>query len=110
MTSPDAPASARPESTYRIQFHAGFTFRHAMAVVDYLADLGVTHAYASPYLSARAGSTHGYDVIDPTRLNPEVGAAADYDAWVEALRKRGMSHILDTVPNHMGVGTNENRW
>ncbi|MDQ3439365.1 MAG: alpha-amylase family glycosyl hydrolase, partial [Planctomycetota bacterium] len=105
-----SPEAARPESTYRLQFHAGFTFRDATAIVDYLADLGVTHAYASPYLAARAGSTHGYDVIDPTRLNPEVGTLADFDAWVDAMRRRGMSHILDTVPNHMGVGTNDNRW
>ena len=113
MTSPDARPTAdvaRPESTYRLQFHAGFTFAHATAIVDYLADLGVTHGYASPYLAARAGSTHGYDVIDPTRLNPEVGTPAQYDAWVDALRRRGMSHILDTVPNHMGVGTNDNPW
>ena len=115
MTSADGQRTARPlpplpESTYRLQFHAGFTFADATAIVDYLADLGVTHAYASPYLAARAGSTHGYDVIDPTRLNPEIGTAADYEAWIEALRRRGMSHILDTVPNHMGVGTNDNPW
>jgi (1->4)-alpha-D-glucan 1-alpha-D-glucosylmutase len=111
MTSRDAAAApARPESTYRLQFHAGFTFADATAIVDYLADLGVTHAYASPYLAARAGSTHGYDVIDPTRLNPEIGTPAEYDAWIDALRRRGMSHILDTVPNHMGVGTNDNGW
>ncbi|HYO10221.1 MAG TPA: malto-oligosyltrehalose synthase [Tepidisphaeraceae bacterium] len=100
----------RPQSTYRLQFHANFTFADAAAVTDYLADLGVTHAYASPYLAARAGSTHGYDVIDHCRLNPEVGARADFDAWVESMRRRGMSHILDTVPNHVGVGTNDNRW
>src|SRR5688500_19831391 len=78
-----APLSPHPESTYRLQFHAGFTFRDATAIVDYLADLGVTHAYASPYLAARAGSTHGYDVIDPTRLNPEIGTPAEYDARSE---------------------------
>src|SRR5688572_1802973 len=114
MTSRDVPRPAPlpplPESTYRLQFHAGFTFGDATAIVDYLADLGVTHAYASPYLAARAGSTHGYDVIDPTRLNPEIGTPAEYDAWVDAMRHRGMSHILDTVPNHMGVGTNDNPW
>ncbi|HEV2294163.1 MAG TPA: malto-oligosyltrehalose synthase [Tepidisphaeraceae bacterium] len=99
-----------PESTYRLQFHAGFTFGDATAIVDYLADLGVTHAYASPYLAARPGSTHGYDVIDHSRLNPEVGTGADLDAWIVAMKRRGMSHILDTVPNHMGVGTNDNAW
>ena len=103
-------ASAGPESTYRLQFHAGFTFRDAAAIVPYLHDLGVTHLYASPYLKARPGSTHGYDVIDHSCLNPELGSEADYDAWVESMRGRGMGHVLDTVPNHMGVATNDNAW
>src|SRR6185437_16025643 len=63
-----------------------------------------------PYLKARAGSTHGYDVIDPGTLNPEVGTRDDFEAFVAALKKHGMSHILDTVPNHVGVGTNDNLW
>jgi (1->4)-alpha-D-glucan 1-alpha-D-glucosylmutase len=100
----------KPESTYRLQFHKGFTFRDAERIVDYLADLGVTHVYASPYLAAVAGSTHGYDVIDHGRLNPEIGTREEYDAWIEAMRRRGMSHILDTVPNHVGVATNDNAW
>jgi (1->4)-alpha-D-glucan 1-alpha-D-glucosylmutase len=99
-----------PESTYRLQFHAGFTFRDATRIVPYLHDLGVTHCYASPYLKARPGSNHGYDVIDHSSFNPEVGTQADFESWVGAMRERGMSHILDTVPNHMGVGTNENAW
>ena len=99
-----------PESTYRLQFHAGFTFRDATAIVPYLHDLGVTHLYASPYLKARPGSTHGYDVIDHCSLNPELGTPADYDAWVAAMRGAGMSHVLDIVPNHVGVATNENTW
>ena len=105
-----AAQSTRPESTYRLQFHAGFTFRDAAAIVPYLHDLGVTHLYASPYLKARPGSTHGYDVIDHSSLNPELGGEADYDAWVESMRGRGMGHVLDTVPNHMGVATNDNAW
>jgi (1->4)-alpha-D-glucan 1-alpha-D-glucosylmutase len=99
-----------PESTYRLQFHAGFTFRDATALVPYLHDLGVTHCYASPYLKARPGSNHGYDVIDHDSLNAEVGSEADFDAWVGALRHHGMGHVLDVVPNHMGVATNDNRW
>ena len=99
-----------PESTYRLQFHAGFTFRDAAAVVPYLALLGVTHCYASPYLRARPGSTHGYDVIDHCSLNPELGTEADYRAWVDAMARHGMSHVLDTVPNHVGVATNDNAW
>ncbi len=99
-----------PESTYRIQFHKGFTFRDATRIVPYLARLGVTHLYASPYLKARPGSTHGYDVIDHCSLNPEVGTPADFEAWIDAMRKHGLSHVLDIVPNHVGVGTNENKW
>ena len=83
----EAAARARlPESTYRLQFHAGFTFRDATAIVPYLRDLGITHCYASPYLKARPGSTHGYDIIDHGCLNPEIGTEEDYEAWVAALR------------------------
>jgi (1->4)-alpha-D-glucan 1-alpha-D-glucosylmutase len=99
-----------PESTYRLQFHAGFTFRDAAAAIGYLADLGVTHAYASPYLKARPGSTHGYDVIDHNQLNPELGTSGDHAAYSAALADRGMGQVLDTVPNHVGVGTNDNAW
>ncbi|HVT79130.1 MAG TPA: alpha-amylase family glycosyl hydrolase, partial [Phycisphaerae bacterium] len=100
----------RPVSTYRLQFHAGFTFADAAALSGYLRELGVTHAYASPYLKARAGSTHGYDVVDHGVLNPELGGREEYEAWVESLRANGLSHILDIVPNHMGVATNDNAW
>ena len=99
-----------PQSTYRLQFHAGFTFKDATAIVPYLAKLGVSHAYASSYLRAKPGSTHGYDVIDHCRLNPELGTQADFDAFIAALAEHGMSHILDTVPNHVGVATNDNAW
>lgn len=97
-----------PTSTYRLQFHKGFGFRDAAAIVPYLRDLGVTHCYASPYLKATPGSTHGYDVVDHARLNDELGTRDDYDAWLAAMREAGIRHILDTVPNHMGVGSNEN--
>ena len=99
-----------PESTYRLQFHKGFTFQDATAIVPYLHDLGITHVYASPYLKAAAGSTHGYDVIDHKTLNPELGTNTDFNAFLETLRAHGMSHILDTVPNHAGVATNDNAW
>ena len=101
---------ALPESTYRLQFHAGFTFRDAAAVVPYLHALGVTHCYASPYLRARPGSTHGYDVIDHCQFNPELGGEAGFEVFLKALRDNGLQHILDTVPNHAGVATNENTW
>ena len=100
----------RPVSTYRLQFHAGFRFRDAIAILPYLAKLGITHVYASPYLAATAGSTHGYDVIDHGRLNPEVGTPEDYDRFLAALSENGLSNILDTVPNHVGVATNDNPW
>lgn len=103
--------SARPRllATYRLQFAKDFTFQDAAKVVDYLADLGITHVYASPILTARRGSGHGYDVTDPTRLNPELGTEADFLAFREKLRERGMGLILDTVPNHMSASS-ENSW
>jgi (1->4)-alpha-D-glucan 1-alpha-D-glucosylmutase len=99
-----------PEATYRLQFHAGFTFRDAAALADYFQALGITHCYASPYLKARPGSTHGYDIIDHGSLNPEIGSVEDYEAWVRALEERGIGQVLDIVPNHMGVATNDNAW
>ncbi len=76
-----------PESTYRLQFHKGFTFHDALGIVHYLRDLGITHCYASPYLKASPGSTHGYDIVDHGCLNPEIGTPDEYEAWVAALRK-----------------------
>ncbi len=99
-----------PESTYRLQFHAGFTFRDAERIVPYLRDLGITHCYASPYLKARPGSTHGYDIIDHRLLNPEIGTDAEYETWVAALHDHGLRQVLDVVPNHMGILGNENVW
>jgi (1->4)-alpha-D-glucan 1-alpha-D-glucosylmutase len=99
-----------PRATYRLQFHAGFRFADATALVPYLASLGVSHVYASPYLKARAGSTHGYDIVDHNALNPEIGTPEEYRTFVDALRRHGMSHILDFVPNHMGVGGDDNAW
>src|SRR5438270_560208 len=99
-----------PEATYRLQFHAGFTFRDATRIVPYLRDLGITHCYASPYLRARPGSIHGYDIVDHSMLNPEIGTPADYDDWVDALEDAGLGQVIDIVPNHMAVATNENAW
>src|SRR5438067_13118015 len=90
-----------PDSTYRVQFHAGFTFRDAAALVPYLHELGITDLYASPYLKARPGSKHGYDISDHRALNPEIGTEDDYNAFVAALREHGMGQLLDIVPNHM---------
>jgi len=99
-----------PIATYRLQFNARFTFGDALSVVDYLCTLGISDAYASSYLCAVPGSSHGYDVTDPTRLNPELGSEADYWCWIEALKARGMGHILDIVPNHMGIARSANPW
>ncbi|MDP3215105.1 MAG: malto-oligosyltrehalose synthase [Deltaproteobacteria bacterium] len=96
-------------STYRLQFNAAFGFRDALALVDYLADLGVTDVYASPVLAAARGSSHGYDVVDHGRLNEELGAAADFVAFTDRLRLRGMGLLLDWVPNHMGIANGQNR-
>jgi len=100
----------RPESTYRLQFHAGFRFADARAQSEYFRELGITHCYASPYLRARPGSTHGYDIIDHSQLNPEIGDTDDFDEWIHSLKESGLGHVLDIVPNHMGVATNENKW
>lgn len=97
-------------ATYRLQFHTHFTFRDACRLVPYLHDLGITHCYASPYLKARPGSMHGYDISDHQVLNPEIGSDADFEAWVADLHRHGMGQIVDIVPNHMGIVGNENAW
>jgi (1->4)-alpha-D-glucan 1-alpha-D-glucosylmutase len=99
-----------PAATYRLQFNKSFTFDDATAIVDYLDRLGISHCYASSYFKAVPGSTHGYDVADPTQLNPEIGDRERYDRWVAALRAHGMGHIIDLVPNHMGIAQSCNPW
>lgn len=93
-----------------MQLHAGFTFRDATGIVPYLDAIGVSHVYTSPILAARKGSMHGYDVVDPTRVNPELGDEADLVALAEALHARGMGLIVDIVPNHMGTGPENAYW
>ncbi len=108
---PTAPLPARiPRATYRLQFNWAFTFGHAADLVPYLEALGISHCYASPYLRARPGSPHGYDIIDHTSLNPEIGSTEDYTLFVSTLHRCGMGQILDVVPNHMGVGGSDNAW
>jgi len=99
-----------PTSTYRLQFNRRFTFRDAESIVEYLDALGISDCYASSYLKAVPGSVHGYDVADPTRLNPDIGTPDDYRAWIDALRARRMGHVLDLVPNHMGIAKSSNPW
>jgi (1->4)-alpha-D-glucan 1-alpha-D-glucosylmutase len=105
-----APAEMVPRATYRLQMHAGFGFAAARAAVPYLAALGVSHVYASPITMARPGSTHGYDVIDFNRLNPELGEEAEFEALIATLHEHGMGLVLDFVPNHMGVGSDNPWW
>ena len=108
---PHLPAPGRPVpvSTYRVQLrppahgHPGFGFHDAAAVAPYLAELGVTHLYCSPYLQAAPGSTHGYDVVDHAVLNRELGGAGAFEAMVAACRAAGLGIVLDVVPNHMAV-------
>src|SRR4051812_32966249 len=99
----------RPIATYRLQLHRDFTLHDAAAVVPYLHDLGVSHVYCSPYLRARKGSTHGYDICDHNQLNPELGGEAAYQEFIAQLAQHGMGHILDMVPNHMAAST-QNPW
>jgi len=99
-----------PRATYRLQFHKDFGFEDACRVVPYLAALGVSHVYASPLTMARPGSTHGYDVIDFNRLNPELGDDAAFDALIAELHAHDMGLLLDFVPNHMGVGSDNPWW
>lgn len=101
--------TAPPRATYRLQLSRDVTFADACALVDYLADLGVSHLYTSPFLKARPGSTHGYDIIDHNQINPEIGTLADLASLSDRLKRRGMGLVLDFVPNHMGVGS-DNAW
>jgi (1->4)-alpha-D-glucan 1-alpha-D-glucosylmutase len=97
-------------ATYRLQLNAAFTLNDARAQVDYFSQLGVSHLYLSPVLAARRGSQHGYDVIDPTRINPEIGAEADLRCLADELHERSMGILLDIVPNHMATGTENVYW
>jgi (1->4)-alpha-D-glucan 1-alpha-D-glucosylmutase len=100
-----------PVATYRLQLNTTFQFGQAAALVDYLDGLGITDAYVSPLSMARAGSNHGYDVIDPGRLNPELGSDDDFRRFAAELRSRQMGMLLDVVPNHMCIATSDNwRW
>ncbi|SEO56093.1 (1-_4)-alpha-D-glucan 1-alpha-D-glucosylmutase [Luteibacter sp. UNC138MFCol5.1] len=99
-----------PRALARLQFHAGFTLDDAAGVVPYYASLGVSHLYASPILRARAGSTHGYDVVDCHEVNPEIGGEDALRRLVKALRDHRMGLVVDIVPNHMGVGVGNAWW
>jgi (1->4)-alpha-D-glucan 1-alpha-D-glucosylmutase len=97
-----------PRATYRLQFHQDFGFRHAAQIAPYLARLGISHVYASPWLKARSGSSHGYDIVDHRVLNPELGSDSEFHAMIAAFNANGLRSIMDFVPNHMGVGGSDN--
>ena len=99
-----------PRATYRVQLHREFTLDAAAAIVPYLARLGISHLYCSPLLRARPGSRHGYDIVDHREINPELGGREALERLSAALRAHGMGLILDIVPNHMGIGSDNPWW
>jgi (1->4)-alpha-D-glucan 1-alpha-D-glucosylmutase len=104
------PLAAIPRATYRVQLHRDFTLADVTALIPYLAALGISHLYCSPYLRARPGSRHGYDIVDHRMLNPELGSRDDFERMVGELTAHGMSHLCDVVPNHMAVMGSDNAW
>ncbi|WP_018937829.1 MULTISPECIES: malto-oligosyltrehalose synthase [unclassified Thioalkalivibrio] len=104
------PAQPERIATCRLQLHAGFTLDDAAAIVPYLARLGVSHVYLSPILQAVRGSSHGYDVVDPSRVNEELGGEPARQRLCAALDAAGMGLVLDIVPNHMAVAGDQNPW
>ena len=101
---------AIPIATYRVQLTPNFDFDAAAAIVPYLKALGITHLYASPFMKARKGSTHGYDIVDHTRINPELGGDAGFERLSNTLKQHDLGLILDFVPNHVGVHFADNPW
>jgi (1->4)-alpha-D-glucan 1-alpha-D-glucosylmutase len=98
-----------PRATYRVQLHGGFGFDQAAELAGYLSALGISHLYSSPYLQAARGSTHGYDVVDHTRVNVELGGQEAHQRFCLALGRARLGQLLDIVPNHMAI-TPENQW
>ncbi|MDY0226176.1 MAG: malto-oligosyltrehalose synthase [Desulfomicrobium apsheronum] len=103
-------ATSMPRAFYRLQLNSGFTFREAAGLVPYLDDLGISHCYLSPCLKARPNSPHGYDIVDHGMLNPELGSREDFEGFAAALDRHRMAQIIDVVPNHMAVGSDNVWW
>ena len=99
-----------PTSTYRLQLHKGFNFDDAAAIAEYLRELGISHVYSSPYLQAAPGSTHGYDVVDHSRVNEELGGAEAHERFCQRLGQMDLGQVLDIVPNHMSLGKENRYW
>ncbi|MFW6360089.1 MAG: alpha-amylase family glycosyl hydrolase, partial [Chroococcales cyanobacterium] len=98
-----------PTATYRLQFNLNFGFKKAKEIVSYLSELGISDVYASPIFKARKGSGHGYDIVNPTSLNPELGTSEDFDALIASLQEKDMGWVQDIVPNHMAYD-HQNVW
>jgi (1->4)-alpha-D-glucan 1-alpha-D-glucosylmutase len=99
-----------PRSTYRLQLHKDFTFDDASAIAEYLKALGITHVYCSPYMQAAPGSMHGYDVVDHRNVNEELGGAEAHERFSKHLGEVGLGQVLDIVPNHMSLGSQNKYW
>ncbi len=99
-----------PVATYRLQFNKNFRFSDAARIISYLKELGISDVYASPYFAARPGSLHGYDITDPTKINPEIGTEEEYNVFTDNLKRFGMGQILDIVPNHMCIDSANTYW
>jgi (1->4)-alpha-D-glucan 1-alpha-D-glucosylmutase len=99
-----------PGATYRVQLNREFTFAQATEILPYLKELGITDLYSSPFFQARPESLHGYDVVNHNALNPAIGPEDEYHRMTSQLRSLGMGHLLDFVPNHMGIGVRDNAW
>ena len=108
--SENPPQPRVPVATYRLQFNHLFTFANAAALTRYLHELGISDVYSSPLLKARAGSLHGYDITDHSRLNPELGSREQFNEFADGLQRSGMGLVMDVVPNHMCIAGNENEW
>ena len=87
-----------PAATYRIQFNSAFGFESARKIIDYLAELGISDLYASPIFKAKVGSTHGYDVVDPNQINPELGTDENFETLVSRLQAHGMGGYRTLFP------------
>ena len=108
MSTPSTPRV--PTATYRVQLHKDFTFNQAREIVPYLAALGISDLYTSPFFQASPGSTHGYDIVDHNHLNAEIGTPEEFDALVAELKRHKMGLLTDFVPNHMGIAETTNQW
>ena len=118
VVRPSAPALVRkkregiriPAAFYRVQLNKDFTFRQAAEIIPYMKTLGISHCYSSPFLMARPGSSHGYDIINHASINPEIGSREDFEYFISVLEQHRMALLLDIVPNHMGVGSDNHWW